>query len=54
MSAEMIAAIAGLGAIIDRLESVATEETPVVRDMVRDALCHIQLGADLLNRLQPR
>ncbi len=50
----MIAAIADLGAVIDRLERIAAEESPVVRDTVRDALCHVQLGADLLDRLQPR
>jgi hypothetical protein len=54
MSAAMTAAIAALSTVIDQLEAVAATEAPIVRDTVRDALCHVQLGADLLDRLQSR
>jgi hypothetical protein len=50
---KLTAIVADLAAAIRRLDEFADEEASIAAGAVRDALCHLQFGADLLAKLQP-
>jgi hypothetical protein len=48
---DAIRALANTAALLDVLSAT---ESPLVHRAVQDALCHVQLGLDLLDELHPR
>jgi hypothetical protein len=52
VSLEMAQAIADQVSLLARFDRLVLTEVPHVASVVLDALCHIQLGVDLMQHLQ--